>query len=323
MTLLPWGLLTDRVGERFVLAGGLAACGVSVFAAGRADGFGVLFVLLFLAGAFGASVNAASGRAVMGWFGASERGLALGIRQAAIPIGGIFGAAVLPLLSVPDAFALLGGLCVAFAVVGAVVIRESASHDDELHDVEYTLRDSRLWLICSVSGFYLVAQIAVMSFVVVYLHDERGLGKGEAAAVLAGVQLGAMILRVAVGRWSDVVRSRFLPLQRIGIAMTGSLALATLLLDAPLLLLLPVFVVAGALSMAWNGLAFAATAELFGRIRSGAAIGVQQSALSAVGVVAPIGFAVAVSLWSWGAAFGLAALFPLVGLWSLRSLRDR
>ncbi|MBA3347388.1 MAG: MFS transporter, partial [Actinobacteria bacterium] len=283
--MFAWGLLTDRVGERLVLAGGLAACGGSLVAAGRVDGFGALFALLFLAGAFGASVNAASGRAVMGWFAASERGFALGIRQAAVPIGGIAGALVLPQLGVEGAFAFLGGLCLAFAVVGAVLLREAPANAAEIHDVEYTLRDTRLWRLCGVSGLYLVSQIAVMSFVVVYLHDERGLGKGEAAAVLAGVQAGALVLRVAVGRWSDVLRSRIVPLRRIGLAMTASLALATVLLDGPLALLIPAFVVSGALSMAWNGLAFAATAELFGRARSGAAIGVQQSALAAVGVV--------------------------------------
>ena len=309
------------MGERVVLAGGLTACGASLVAAGRTTEFGTLFVLLFLAGAFGASVNAASGRAVMGWFDASERGLALGIRQAAVPVGGLLGAILLPQLSVPDAFAFLGGLCVVFALVGAVVIREPRGREPELRDVEHSLRDARLWRLCSVSGLYLVSQIAVMSFVVVYLHDERGLGKGEAAAVLAAVQAGAVVLRVGAGRWSDVLGSRVVPLERVGLAMAATLALATVLLDGSLALLIPSFVVAGALSMAWNGLAFAATAELFGRVRSGAAIGVQQSTLSAVGAAVPVGFAAVAASVSWHAAYGLAALFPLLGWWALRPLR--
>ena len=85
-------------------------------------------------------------------------------------------------------------------------------------------------------------------------------------------------------------------------------------------LLVPVFVVATSLSMAWNGLSFTIAAELGGR-RSGAAIGFQQTVLSAVGVVAPIGFAAAVAGTSWAAAFGLAAAFPLAGWWLLRPLR--
>ena len=133
-------------------------------------------------------------------------------------------------------------------------------------------RDRRLWRLCAVSGLYVVAQMAILSFVVLYLHDERGLGKGEAAAVLGAVQVVAVALRVGAGRWSDKLRTRTVPLARIGVAMSVSLAVATALLYAPLVLLVPAFVVAGSLTMAWNGVAFAAVAELAGRARSGAAL---------------------------------------------------
>ena len=90
--------------------------------------------------------------------------------------------------------------------------------------------------------------------------------------------------------------SRVVPLQRIGLAMTATLGLATVLLDAPLALLVPAFVVAGALTMAWNGVAFAAVAELAGtctqrrRPRHAA-----DRSLRSAGVAAPIAFAAVVS----------------------------
>ena len=55
VTLLPWGLLTDRIGERMVLATGLGTCGLLLVVAGRAETFWQLYALLFLAGAAGAS----------------------------------------------------------------------------------------------------------------------------------------------------------------------------------------------------------------------------------------------------------------------------
>nr|MBA2332521.1 MFS transporter [Actinomycetota bacterium] len=323
VTLVPWGFLTDRVGERIVLAAGLGACGLLLVAAGRADSFWGLYALLFVSGGAGASVNAATGRAVMGWFGASERGLALGIRQAAVPVGGLLGALVLPFLTVSQAYAALGAFCLLGAASGAVLIRDPTGVPLQVDDVEWTVRDRRLWRLSAVSGFYVVAQMAILSFVVLYLHDERGLGKGEAAAVLGAVQVAAMFLRVAAGRWSDTMGSRVAPLQRIGIAMTGTLVVATILLDGPLVLLVPAFVAAGALAMAWNGLAFTAVAELAGRARSGAALSVQQTVLSLVAVATPIAFAAIVSAGSWMLAYGLAALFPLAGWWALRPLRER
>ena len=65
------------------------------------------------------------------------------------------------------------------------------------------MRDHRLWRLCTVSGLYVVAQMSVLGFVVLYLHDERGMGKGEAAAVLGAVQVVAVVMRIGAGRWSD------------------------------------------------------------------------------------------------------------------------
>lgn len=323
LTLFLWGLATDRAGERYVLGAGLGLCGVLLAAAGRTSGLAALALLVGLASASGAAVSSASGRAVMHWFPPTERGLALGIRQTAVPAGGLVAAVALPLLDVEAAFLFLGGFCVVGAAVGAAVLRESRGGDEEPELAPWTLRDVRIWILCGASSLYLVAQVALIGFVVLFLYDERGFSTGEAAAVLAAVQVGAVLLRIAVGRWSDVLRSRVGPLRRIGLATFAALGVATALLYGPPRLLVPALVVAGSLSMAWNGLAFTAAVEVAGRARSGAAIGVQQTALSAAGIVAPLLFAAVVSAGSWRAAYALAALFPLAGALVLAPLAER
>jgi MFS family permease len=324
LTLLPWGLLADRVGERIVIGTGLAGCGAALIVSGYAGSFEGLVLLLGLAGAAGASVNSASGRAVMQWFPAGERGLALGVRQTAIPLGGLIAAVVLPMVGLRDAFFFLAGLCFAGAVFGSVVIREREAAADvlEAHGLGETLRDRRLLLLCLASSLYLVAQIAITGFVVLFLHDQRGFSPGEAAAVLAGVNVLAAALRIGGGRWSDVIGSRILPLRLVGLASGVSLAITVALLDAPAAVVVAAFVVAGGFAMAWNGLSFTAAAELAGMRRSGAALGMQQSALSAAGAIVPLAFAAVVAASSWRLGFGLAALFPLLGVQLLRPLRS-
>jgi sugar phosphate permease len=323
LTLFVWGLVTDRAGERWVLGAGLGLCGLLLASAGQVTGLVALALLVGLASAAGAAVNAASGRAVMHWFPSQERGLALGIRQTAVPAGGLVAAVALPMLDVEGAFLFLGGFCVLGALAGAVVLREGAGAEEEVDAAPWTLRDARIWILCGASSLYLVAQVALIGFVVLFLHDERGFSPGEAAAVLAVVQVGAAMLRIGAGRWSDVVRSRVTPLRRIGLGTCAALGLATALLYGPPVLLVPALVVSGALSMAWNGLSFTTAVELAGRARSGAAIGIQQSALSASGIVAPVLFAFAVSAISWRAAYALAALFPLAGWRVLAPLAER
>ena len=325
LTLLPWGLLADRRGERLVLGTGLTACAGALVAAGYADGFVPLIVLILLAGAAGASVNAASGRAVMQWFPSNERGFALGIRQTAIPVGGLISALVLPLLGLRAAFVFLAALCLAGAAFGVAVIRDRQGHseDDVLEPrrLGATLRDHRLWLLCTGSSFYLVAQLALISFLVLFLHDERGLSAAAAAGVLGGAQVVAAGMRIGSGIWSDRIGSRIRPLLLVGLGSSVTLAVVAAVLSAPLVLLIPAMVVAGGLSMAWNGLSFTAAAEIAGRSRSGAALGMQQSALASAGAIVPPAFAAVVAASSWRIGFAGAAVFPLAGVLLLRPLR--
>jgi hypothetical protein len=162
-------------------------------------------------------------------------------------------------------------------------------------------------------GLYLVAQLAVTGFLVLYFHDERGFSTQEAALVLAAIQIFAVALRIGLGRWSDLVRDRIGPLRLVGLAGFATLAATAAVLGAPVALVVAGFVVAGTVTMSWNGLSFTAAAELAGRERSGAAIGFQQTVLSATAAVAPPAFAAAVDATSWRLAFAAAALFPLAG----------
>jgi len=323
LTLLLWGLAADRFGERLALAAGLGICAVCLVGAAYAPSFMALVTLLALAGASGASVNSAGGRAVMHWFGAHERGLALGIRQTAIPIGGLVGALAVPPLAEAGgsraAFLFLAGLCASGALIGALVLRPG--EPGRTLDAGPVLRDARLWRISLASGLYVFAQVVVLGFAVVFLHDEHGLSNAAAALVVAASQVLGGVFRVAAGRWSDVVSARVGPLRRVGLAISASFVVVAALAGGPVALLVIALALAGGLSMAWNGLSFAAVAELAGARRSGAAIGLQQTVLSGVGVVAPLAFAATVSRTSWAFALVATAAFPLAGWLALAPLR--
>ena len=170
------------------------------------------------------------------------------------------------------------------------------------------------------SGQTMFTQLGVIGFTVLFLHEEHGLSDGDAALVVAVAQVLAVALRIGVGRWSDLVRSRVRPLRMVGLAVAASVVATAALAGGPVSLLAVTLAVAGALSMAWNGLSFAAAAELAGSGRSGAAIGFQQTVLSAIGIVAPPLFAATAAGLSWGAAFLIAAVFPLAGWVVLRPL---
>jgi sugar phosphate permease len=324
-TLLLWGLVADRIGERAVIVVGQAGAAAAMVGAAYASSYAALLLALALAGALGAGVNAASGRAVMAWFDADERGLALGIRQMAVPLGGAVAAVSLPALnervSLRAAFIGLAAGCLLAALVGAVLLRAEAA--EEHGAVARPLRDPRVWRICIASTFYVTTQISLLGFFVLFLHDHRGISTSVAAAAFAGTQVLGGAARIVVGNWSDRLRARIVPLRLIALGLAATAALTTLLLEAPAWLLIPSLVVAGVFGLSWNGLSFTAAAESAGRARSGAAIGLQQTFLSAGAIVAPITFAGIVHHGSWRVAFALAAASPLVGYALLSPLAER
>jgi sugar phosphate permease len=324
-TLLPWGLVADRIGERAVLGAGLGACAVAMVVAGRTTSYGGLVAGLAVAGALGGGVQSASGRAVMAWFAPGERGLALGIRQTAVPLGGAIAAGVLPALSshvsLRAAFDALAGGCAFAAALGVALLRAEPTVDAH-RTPSRPLRDRRVWVLCAGSTFYVATQVALIGFLVLFLHDERGLSTGVAAAALASIQILGGVARIVAGRWSDQTAARIRPLRSIALFLSAAMAAAAILVHASLWILVPVLIAAGTFALSWNGLSYTAAAEAAGRARSGAAIGLQQTFLSVGSIVAPIVFAAVVHHSSWRLGFWLAAASPLVGYAVLRPLRE-
>ena len=324
-TMLLWGIVADAIGERAVIAIGQTGTAAARVWAAYASSFGELVGALAAVGALGAGVNAASGRAVMAWFGEEERGLALGIRQMATPLGGAVAAVALPALeqqiSLRAAFVGLAVACFAAAIVGAILLRGEPADDHSV--LARPLRDPRVWRICTASTFYVATQISLLGFFVLFLHDDRGVSTGVAAGALALTQVFGGIARIAVGRLSDRLRMRIVPLRWVALGLALAVGITAALVDAPVWIVVTSLVVAGTFGLSWNGLSFTAAAEAAGRARSGAAIGLQQTFLSAGAIVAPIAFAATVHHVSWRVAFVLAAVSPLVGYALLSPLAER
>jgi len=93
---LPGGRLADRLGARPSLLGGLIVGAAGLAVRALAPGFTTFLLCLFLAGIGWSVVNPALGKAIMDLFPAHERGIAMGIKQMGLTLGGIASALVLP-----------------------------------------------------------------------------------------------------------------------------------------------------------------------------------------------------------------------------------
>lgn len=324
LTLALWGSLADRFGERAVLVVGLGGAAVALGGAALLKGsYAAIFAALVVAGMLGSCANAASGRAVMAWFGAHQRGTALGIRQMATPLGGAVAAASLPFLALrfglSAAFWALAAACLAAAVACAAALRRRTSVRSA--GGASPLRDLRLWRLALGGSFIVAGQLSLITYLVLFLNQHRGVGLAAAALVLTLCQLGGAAARVLAGAWSDRLRERIRPMRLL--AATGGvlLGLSALLVEAPLALLVPVLLLTTVVCMSTNGLAFTATGELAGAERAGVAMGFQNTWLFISGAVAPIAFGAVAAALGWSAGFGLMCALAFAGWLLLAPLR--
>jgi sugar phosphate permease len=326
LTLVAWGALTDRIGERPVMTAGLAGCALALVGAAVAPSYPALLVALFVAGMLGVSATGASGRAVMGWFARSERGFALGIRQMALPLGAALASLTLPSLvgahGLDAAFVALAGLSLSAAVAAALLMRDPPPSPDRRPALPAPppTRDARLWRLGAGGALLVCAQASMLGFIVLFLHDARDLTAAAAAAALAAVQLVGAAVRIVAGRRSDREGLRIAPMRRMAARNAALLAVLAAVAAGPSAVLYPVLGFAAVATMTWNGLAFTAAAEISGLARAGTAMSLQNTIISIGGALAPPVFGLLVEATSWTAAFGVLAVAPLAAFLVLAPL---
>ncbi len=317
--LVAWGLLTDRRGERLVLLTGLTATAVLGVAGVLVDGVVPLAVVLFLAGLAAASTGSASGRVVVGWFPVGRRGLAMGVRQMAQPVG--VGVAAISMAVVAERSGPQAALwvpvvaCTLAAVVVALVVADPPRPDPRSGAAANPYRENGyLARIHGVSVLLVVPQFVVWTFALVWLVQDRDWSAAAAGALVAVAQVAGALGRIAAGQLSDVVASRMRPLRWVAVAAAVLMALLGVAAGQDWSVAVPLVVLATVVTVADNGLAFTAVAERAGPFWSGRALGLQNTAqYLAASVVPPVaGLTVAHLGFSW--TFALAALFPVVAV---------
>lgn len=342
---LPWGLLTDRWGDRRVLLLGLASTMAALLAmalwgapsAVHVPGPHALAAGFLAIGLLGGSVNGSSGRAVMAWFGPKERGLAMSIRQTAVPSGAAIGALLLPALASHAGFAwvygALAAMCLLSAILTIMWVREpdalgtealSPRSQDSMMSAapaRSPLRRAQVWRMVGGIAALCMPQVAVITFASVFMHDFGHAGSVATGAALAAVQIGAAVARVWSGRWTDLRGNRNAWLRTcaaLTVVLFALLAVATALcahavrqeLTLPLFALigLSVLLVAGGVAAsAWHGVAFTELATLAGHGRVGSALAMGNTGAFIAFWLAPSAIPMLLAAFGWPAVWLAAA----------------
>jgi sugar phosphate permease len=168
-----------------------------------------------------------------------------------------------------------------------------------------------------------VPQFAVAAFTLVYLVGQRHWDPAVAGRMIFAFQVAGAAGRVLSGVWSDRVRSRLVPMRQLAVASAALMLLIALGAATDMWFVIVGFGLGALITVADNGLAYTAVAELAGREWSGRALGVQNTVQNIAAVATSPLLAVAIGESRYALGFGLVAIFPLlaIGLTPVRAER--
>lgn len=283
---LPAGRLADRMGARPTFLGGLAVGALGLAAAAVAPRFPVFLLCLVLAGVGWSVVNPALGKAVMDIFPLHERGMAMGIKQTGLTLGGVAAALMLPPIAATLGWRAAIASCSAIVAVPVALTWRALRVLDRETPPAVPTRAPRPpartsgWVLVRrpplaiffASGLVLgMVQASVLSYLPLYTVQALGFDAIGAGLLVACSQAGGAVSRLALGALSD----RWIAGRRsVWLAVTATVGAAVFAVYA----IHPVAVPAAAALLAfatgigaygWVGIFFVMSAEIGGPREAG------------------------------------------------------
>jgi MFS family permease len=322
------GALTDRFGDKSVVAWSGWFMGVALICAALIHNFNWLLFWLMLAGIGYAAVTPAGSHAIVFFFKKEARGFAMGVRQCGVPVAGIIGSIILPAVALRYnyqwALATAGVITIVTCSIASILYREPV----ELRGEQVSLRalfvemlqmsrDVRLILMTLTSMALVCAQMVLMAFLTLTLVHEAGLGVSLAVAMFTLSQVAAAGGRLSWGWMSDKIfrGSRAMPLVVVCIVTAAvTLGVAAITPQFSLWTVGALSAVLGFAAEGWFGVAVIAFAEIGGEEHCGSALGVSLTWIFLAAFVSPTLFGALVQAHGYPFAWRALALLALLGV---------
>jgi ACS family hexuronate transporter-like MFS transporter len=304
LTQIPTGWLVDRVGAYWPIATGEFIAAGCMLAVSRTSSYTWLLSFMLLTGMGCGFLMPATTQAVVVWFPRRQRATVMGVKQTAVNMGGIIGAAALPVIATAFGWRAgfliiaivafgIGTLSLAFYRNPAPARRRTSPPTGQAHDL-FTglLKNRNIWLV-SVAGLFMNwVELAVIGHFVLYMKAALGYSVIAAGGILAGMETAGAIARPASGVVSDwLFRGARRPLFLILASMATVFSLLIALAGPELgKLIYPVAFLLGIGSVGFGAIFFTMLSELGGPSGAGTASALGSTISMAGSILGPVAF---------------------------------
>jgi len=295
------GKAVDVFGERIIISLGSISIGLISMGMIFVKSFNYLLLSIFLMGIGLATATPGGSKAIKTWFVKEQRGMAMGIRQTGVPLGGMIAALAFPFLSLKygwrTALFIAGFATVLSAIVYFIFYKErsedicekkSAGLGESVSEF-YKLLSNTSFLSASIISVVLVAsQFTIVTYMILYLVEDIKLSLIWGGTILAVTQFSGAAGRIIWGIVSDrVFKGNRKKVLMIIASLTASMIilLAFLTNCSSVLWIILIVALLGFSAIGWNGLYITMISELVPDNQGGAAVGLALT-ITQIGVVA-------------------------------------
>ncbi|OTX75050.1 MFS transporter [Bacillus thuringiensis serovar finitimus] len=300
------GRLLDQYNEKILISISSFLLGSSLLLTNIVNGFnGLLFVLLLI-GMFYSVSQPGGSKVILKWFRKENRGLAMGIRQAGIPIGGALAGVLIPFLTIQynmtyainsiACICIIGGLLFFMFYKEPYVEEEARKGHIKMSfwmELKVVICKKELYPIY-ITGICMISlQMVLVGHFMKFLAGEQSITSIVAGTVFSVMFFSGMIGRIALATISDVLYkgNRRIPLF---IAVCASIGLILLLVmnihTITSGILYSVSALLGFFSIGWFSLFIAEVAELASEEFVGITVSVALTINQIAIIIAPVLF---------------------------------
>ena len=244
-------------------------------------------VIALLTGVVSAGSFPAFTKAIVDWITPRSRGVAMGVTEASIPVGGMLAALLLTFIavsldwriSVLALAAVIGLASLVFFIFyrdRPVLPGDEGGGRPARGRIALVLKDERIWLASVASACLATIMSVLVTYLVLFLKEMLGMSSVLAGSCLSISMAGAAVGRIVWGLVSDVMLGG----RRVGLlgvlsvlSAVSTAFLVVLSSSTSLVLVFGLVFLIGGTTMGWSGLTGTLLAELAGPRLTGTAIG--------------------------------------------------
>ncbi len=317
--LLPFGIATDRFGERRTLTLGLIGLSIGVFAVTVAPSYWLLLAAAFFIGLMYGSATPGTNKAIFDQIEQGRQHRAIGIKQVGPTVGSAVGAVVVTGLAGIFfwQFGFLVAAAVGVIVAGLFLLLYRDSEQAEANVPNFRgLLSNRPYVVILLAGFSIGAAFyTATGYTVLFIDESIGATVATGGLVLAALQVASSAGRIGAGTLADILPGA--PRTR-----TGGILVAQAVGGGALFFLLPltntalvagiVFAGIGLCILGSPGLYYSCISTLVSEDELGAASAMGQLSMTLSGTVAPPIFGYLVDVSGYLAAWGFLGALSFV-----------